>query len=87
MEDKKSKDYLINGIKPVNAFSMEILKNSVGSKSIEKAKKTFSSIRLGPKGTTVAKLRSARANKSLEAIPKVTSFNILNVPSNSIEEK
>lgn len=49
--EAKSKGYLINGIKPRNAYSKEILRNTVGTKALDKLKKSITAGKLGPSGT------------------------------------
>lgn len=88
MESTRTKEYLLNGLKPRTNYSLSILKNSVPLKSIDKLKKSITASKLGPTGsTTQSKLRSARKNKTLESIPKVASFNLFDAAHQSIEER
>jgi len=85
METKEK--YLINGLKPRNAFSKEILRNAVGNKALEKLKKSITANKIGRiSSTTQSRLREIRKTKTMENIAKVTSFNVLNISSEKIEE-
>jgi Dullard-like phosphatase family protein len=83
----ENKEYHINGLKPRNNFSMEILRNAVGRKNIDKLKKSITSGRIGKTYTTTrSRLTDIRKTKTVENITKVTSFNILSVSSPKIDE-
>jgi len=84
METKEK--YLINGVKPRNTFSKEILRNAVGNKALEKLKKSITANKIGRIGSTQTRIREVRKTKTVENIAKVTSFNVLNVSNERIEE-
>jgi len=86
MEALKPKGYSLNGLKPRNNFSREILRNAVGMKAFDKLKKSITASRIGPAAATQSQLRKARKGKTFESIPKITSFNLFDV-SNQIEER
>ena len=86
--ESKSKGYFLNGLKPRNNFSREILRNTVGLKAYDKLKKSFTANKIGSAAATQSQLRKARKGKTFESIPKVTSFNLFDITNNqSIEEK
>lgn len=85
MESKEK--YLINGLKPRNTFSMEILRNAVGSKGLEKIKRSITSNKMGRvTAATQNRMREMRKTKTVENIAKVTSFNCIDVDKDKIEE-
>lgn len=86
MESKEK--YLINGLKPRNTFSMEILRNAVGSKALEKMKRSITSTKIGriSSSSTQSRMREIRKTKTVENIAKVTSFNWIDVDKDAIEE-
>jgi hypothetical protein len=87
MEAKK-KEYYINGFKPRNTFSMEILKNAVGNKDISKLKRSITSGKIGRVTSgTQSRITKIRKTRTEENIAKITSFNMLNnLSSSKIEE-
>jgi TFIIF-interacting CTD phosphatase-like protein len=84
--ESKDKSYYLNGIKPNNNFSREILRNAVGGKAADKIKKSFTMSKV-PRAQTNANMRKARRGKTLESIPKVMSFNILDVKGTAAIEE
>jgi len=82
--------YLLNGVKPRNNYSMEILRNTVGTKALDKLKKSITAGKLGPSGTKTAikRIQQDRKNNTLEYFPNMKSFDVLKASSHSkIEER
>ena len=77
MDSAKSSQYQVrNGVKPVNTYSKEILRNCVGLNAALKLKKSITQARLGPAGSSYNTNKKNRKVNTMNMIPKVMSMNI-----------
>lgn len=87
MESKKTNSIFLNGLKPRNNFSREILRNCVGINAAHKLKKSFTSQRLGPAGSAYNNAKKNRKVNTMNMIPKVMSMNFPSSGDKIDEEK
>src|SRR5437016_2966333 len=85
MDESKSKSYSLNGLKPRNNYSREILRKAVSLSAALKLKKSITANRIGPAASSYNNAKKSRKVNTMNMIPKVMSMNL--VVGESIEER
>lgn len=73
---KDSNSTTLNGLKPRNNYSREILRSTVGLHAALKFKKAITQSRLGPAGSAVNNSKKTRKVNTMNMIPRVMTMNI-----------